>query len=150
MQRRLLDVLADPDAPDFWPLKLEIFKSEERERKQPTHPHPNGLYCKFYCFLKDKYLVSDPLGDDEAPLPKEEVEKITTLDECYTCTKLEVIDGVLYHKKQDSVKWFMIDREIPVMYPLELREYNAEQEFIEKYKSEFQKLGIKGPIAKSK
>ncbi|OLS19055.1 MAG: hypothetical protein HeimC2_43020 [Candidatus Heimdallarchaeota archaeon LC_2] len=145
MQRRLLDILADPDNPSNWPLKLDIFKSEEKERKILPHPHENGLLCKFYCHLKDQFLVSDPLGEEEKPLDEEKLLKITTIDECFQCIKLEIVDGMLYHNNDDEIKWFMIDREIPVMYPIELRDISQEQLFISNFKEQCENLGIKSP-----
>ena len=145
MQRRLLDILADPDNPNNWPLKLEIFKSEERERKILPHPHENGLLCKFYCHLKDQYLVTDPLGETEKPLSEDELLKISNINQCFNCIKLEIIDGMLYHNNDDEVKWFMIDREIPVMYPSELRDRSQEKIFISNFKDQCDNLGITSP-----
>lgn len=145
MQRRLLDILADPDNPLIWPLKLKIFKSEEKERKIIPHPHENGLFCKFYCHLKDEYLVSNPLQNDEKSLSQEDLDKITSFDQCTDCIKLEIIDGMLYHNQNKEIKWFIIDREIPVMYPLELRDVSQERLFIENYRDECAKLSIQKP-----
>ncbi|MHA2098628.1 MAG: hypothetical protein ACW99A_08065 [Candidatus Kariarchaeaceae archaeon] len=145
MQRRLLDILADPDNPSIWPLKLEIFKSEERDRKIIPHPHENGLLCKFYCHLKNEYLVSDPLGENEKALSVEDLNEISNFDQCTNCIKLEIIDGILYHNENKEIKWFIVDREIPVMYPLELRDISQERIFIENNKENCEKLGIKAP-----
>ncbi|MCH8906757.1 MAG: hypothetical protein IH840_06685 [Candidatus Heimdallarchaeota archaeon] len=145
MQRRLLDILADPDNPDNWPLELEVFKMEERKRKKLPHPHPNGLLCKFFCYLKKEYLVSNPLGDDEKPLDQDKLEKITNIDTCYNCIKDEIIDGVLYHNKDKELKWFIIDREIPVMFPENLRDVVQERIFHDKYPAEMKKMGIDKP-----
>jgi len=148
MQLRLLDILADPDQPDVWPLKLKIFKSEERERENLPHPHQStGLLCKFYCYTNKSYLVSDPLGDDEKTLSKDELDKVTDLDGCYTCIKQEVLDGVLYHEQDEKLKFFVIDREIPVMYPLELRDSSIEQNFINRYEQECKEMSINAPYS---
>ncbi|MCY3414742.1 MAG: hypothetical protein INQ03_24040 [Candidatus Heimdallarchaeota archaeon] len=147
MQYRLLDILADPDNPDHWPLKLNIFKTQTRERKQIPKPHANsGRFCKFYCFIKDSYLVSDPLGKDEKPLAAEQIDKIVTLNECNTCIKTEIVDGIIYHEYEDKTKWFIIDDEIPVMFPLALRDASQEKRFIEQYKDECAELGITEPF----
>ena len=46
MQYRLMDILADPDNPEIWPLKLKVFKSEKRERHNKPGPHEStGLLC---------------------------------------------------------------------------------------------------------
>lgn len=145
MQRRLMDILADPDNPSIWPLKLKIFKSDMRDRKIIPHPHENGLLCKFYCHLKDKFLVSDPLGDSEKSLPKDQLSKITNFEQCVECIKLEIIDGMIYHSENDEIKWFIIDREIPVMYPEELRDQSQERIFITNNKKECDDLGIVAP-----
>ncbi|MHA2089660.1 MAG: hypothetical protein ACW98K_02275 [Candidatus Kariarchaeaceae archaeon] len=145
MQRRLLDVLADPDNPDYWPLELKIIKSEMRDREVNPHPHENGLLCKFYCNTKNKYLVNNPLDDDETQKKKDELAAIVSLDECYECIKEEIIDGIVFHNKEESTKWFIIDREIPVMFPLELRDNDQEKKFIAKYKQECNDFGINKP-----
>ncbi len=148
MQFRLLDILADPDNPDIWPLKLEIFTSKEMVREIIPEPHKStARYCKFYCHTKDAYLVSNPLKDDEKTLDISEIEKIVSKDDCLNCLKTEVIDGILYHN-DDKLKWFIIDDEIPVMFPLELRDENQEIRFIEKYKSECKRIGITEPLKK--
>lgn len=143
MQLRLMDILADPDNPEQWPLKLKVFKSEIRNRKVKPHAHETtGLLCKFFCQKFEKFLVSDPLGKDEKTLPREELSKITALDTCYECVKEEIIDGILYHENEKRLKWFIIDREIPVMYPLELREKKMEEAFINRYEAECKDIGI--------
>lgn len=147
-QLRLLDILADPDESSKWPLKLEIFKSEMKDRKQIPRPHESsGLLCKFYCYRKDTYLVSDPLGDNEKILEKTELDKIVTLKECHECIREEIIDGLLYHGPDSDLKWFIIDKEIAVMYPLELRDPEQERKFIEKYPVEMKKFGIEEPYS---
>lgn len=147
MQFRLLDILADPDNPEIWPLKLEIFNSITKERKQFPKPHSTtNRYCKFYCYSKDKFLVSDPLGNEEKTLPQEEIEIFLSLDDCKECIKTEVTEGIIYHEKDEKRKWFIIDEEIPVMFPLNLRDKRQEKEFIEKFKTECQKLGIEKPF----
>ena len=147
-QLRLLDILADPDDPSKWPLKLKVFKSEIKDRKQIPRPHENsGLLCKFYCYRKNKYLVSDPLGDDEKLLEKSELDKIVTLKECHECIREEIIDGLLYHGEGSDLKWFIIDREIAVMYPLDIRDSEQERIFIERYPNEMKENGIKEPYS---
>ena len=147
-QLRLLDILADPDDPSKWPLKLKVFKSEIKDRKQIPRPHENsGLLCKFYCYRKNKYLVSDPLGDDEKLLEKSELDKIVTLKECHECIREEIIGGLLYHGEGSDLKWFIIDREIAVMYPLDIRDSEQERIFIERYPNEMKENGIKEPYS---
>jgi len=146
MQLRLLDILADPDNPKHWPLKLKVFKSEQREREKQPHPHDStGLLCKFYCHKYNAYLVEDPLGPNEKTKSKKELAEISTLDKCLSCIEEEVIDGVLYHEKEEKLKFFVIDREIPVMYPLELRDEAIEQNFINRYSEECKEMGINSP-----
>lgn len=145
MQRRLMDILADPDNPDYWPLKLEIFKSEMRKREKLPHPHENGILCKFYCHQQDKFLVIDPLGENEQSLSKDKIDKITVLQNCYECIKEEIIDGILYHIREEKIKWFIIDREIPVMFPIDLRDVKQERKFISNYKADCAKLKINKP-----
>ncbi len=146
MQVRILDILADPDKPDVWPLKLKVFKSEMRERENLPHEYGStGLLCKFYCHRNEAFLVSDPLGEDENPLEKEELDKITNLEKCHECIKEEVIDGVLYHEDGGSMKFFVVDREIAVMYPMELRDGSIEQNFINRYPAECKEMGIEAP-----
>ena len=143
MQLRLMDILADPDNPSIWPLKLKIFKSIEKERNVKPHPHDTtGLLCKFYCKKYETFLVTDPLGENEKTLSNDKLDEITNLEKCYSCISTEVIDGIIYHEKNEKLKWFIIDREIPVMYPLNLREKKMEEDFITRYKSECDKLGI--------
>ena len=72
----------------------------------------------------------DERGKEICRLIGSELAKITNLDGCFTCIKQEVIDGVLFHEKDAVMKFFVIDREIPVMYPLELRDASIEQNFI--------------------
>lgn len=146
MQIRLMDILADPDNPEFWPLKLKVFKEEKRERNSKPHPHDStGLLCKFYCKKFDEMLVKNPLGDNEETLSKEELKEVTTLETCYKCIEDEIIDGILYHEEEDELKFFVIDREIPVMYPLELRDNGIEQNFINRYPEQCEEMGITKP-----
>ncbi len=129
-----MDILADPDDPDQWPLKLKILKEEKREIEKTPMPHEStGLLCKFYCYRKDKYLVSDPLGKNEKVLPNEELSKIVTLDECYECIKTEVLDGILYHDNKGERKWFIVFDGIAVMHGLEERNTRVENAFFRKY-----------------
>ena len=100
------------------------------------------MLCKFYCHLKDEYLVGDPLGDNEKPLSKDELEKIVSFDDCTDCIKLEIIDGIIYHENFEKLKWFIIDREIPVLFPVELREKKTEKDFLKRYAKETSELGI--------
>jgi uncharacterized protein YbaR (Trm112 family) len=137
-----MDILADPDNPEYWPLKIEIFKSELRERKTKPHPHENGLLCKFFCNKKEEYLVSDPLGKNEKTLTQDKLREIATIDQCYECIKEEIIDGIIYHNREEKLKWFIIDREIPVMFPADLRDIKQENEFIANYTDECTKLNI--------
>jgi len=142
-----MDILADPDNPNHWPLELKVFKSEQRERQEKPHPHDStGLLCKFFCKKFDSFLVNDPLGENEKTKSKEELADITDLKTCYSCIEEEVIDGVLYHQKEDELKFFVIDREIPVMYPIELRDNEIEQNFINRYPDECKELGIVKPF----
>jgi len=147
-QLRLLDILADPDDPSKWPLKLKVFKSESKDRKQIPRPHESsGLLCKFYCYRKDSYLVTDPLGENEKILEQSELDKIVNLTECHECIQEEIVDGLLYHGEDSDLKWFIIDREIAVMYPLEIRDAEQERKFIEKYLDEMKKFGIEEPYS---
>jgi len=145
LQRRLLDILADPDNPDNWPLELKVFKMEERDRKKLPHPHPNGLLCKFFCYLKKEYLVSDPLGESEKPLDPDKIAKMVNIDTCYKCIRDEIIDGVLYHNNNKELKWFILDREIPVMFPENMRDIPQERIFYDKYSVEMKQMGIEKP-----
>ena len=136
--------LADPDQPDNWPLKLNILKSEERERSHEPTPHKeNGLLCKFYCYRKDAFLVSNPLEDNELQLTKDQLARIIKFEECLICFKTEVIDAVLYHDKETPRKWFFVDREIAVMYPLELRDKKQEKAFFERHPKIVDELKLK-------
>lgn len=56
----------------------------------------------------------------------------------------------MYHEKDPKLKWFIIDREIPVLYPIELRDDKQEMDFIKKYKDEMNKFNISEPYNKSK
>jgi len=139
-----MDILADPDNTDFWPLKLISFNSEIRERKTRAKPHSNsGLLCKFYCEKNQSFLVTDPLEDNEKILPQDKLDAITTLEKCYQCSEEEIIDGIIYHHFEDNIKWFIIDREIAVLFPTNLRDTAQEETFINKYTEECEKLGIK-------
>lgn len=146
MQKRLLDILADPDNPDIWPLKLKVFKSEKRERKSfPRTYGESGRLCRFYCYRNDELLVKNPLADNETFLTQEAVSKLVTLDDCKECFSEEIIDGIIYHEEGDSLKWFIIDQEIPVMFPVSLRDEAQEKKFIKRYENECGKLGIVYP-----
>ncbi len=144
MQLRLLDVLADPDKPERWPLQLKVLKSETRTRSVDPIPHKeSGLLCRFYCARKSKYLVENPLQEDERVKSKDELEKIVSFDECLTCWKEEIIDGVLYFTLTDSSKrYFIVDREIAVMYPDELRDPKQEKAFFDRYPDIIQELNL--------
>ncbi len=149
MKRRLMDILADPDNNEIWPLKLLVFKSRIEAPKIDPKPHEStGLYCKFYCHKKDKFLVTDPNGENEKTLPREELDKIVKFDECKECNKEVIEEAVIYHNHNDEIKWFPVIDEITVMYPLELREYKYEIKFLKKHHDELKKLGITKPIAK--
>ena len=88
-----MDILADPDNPEIWPLKLKVFKSEKRERNNKPGPHEStGLLCKFYCYKFDSMLVNDPLSENEKTKEKAELDKITNYNTCLECIEEEVID----------------------------------------------------------
>ncbi len=146
MQLRLLDILADPDNPQNWPLEIVVFKSEYRERSKRPIPHPEtGLYCKFYCAKKKRYLVNNPLGEQEKTLPKHEIEKIVTYEECTKCFEEEIIDAILLYKDENGLRYFIVDREIPVMYPDSLRDRKQERAFFNRYRDRIKELGINMP-----
>ena len=143
MQIRLLDVLADPDMPTRWPLKLKIIESVERERSRHPPPHKEtGLLCKFYCAKEQKYLVTNPLQDDEKTLPKEELNKIAMLEKCLQCMKTEIVNGILYYDIDKKKKWFLVDREIAVMYALDLRDKKQEERFFKKFPTVFEEMNL--------
>ena len=53
---------------------------------------------------------------------------------------------VLYYLKfNDKLKFFVVDREIPVMYPLELRDKEIEGNFINRNKADCEKMNISKP-----
>ena len=146
MQYRLMDILADPDNPEIWPLKLKVFKSEKRERNNKPGPHEStGLLCKFYCYKFDSMLVNDPLSENEKTKEKAEINKITNYNTCLKCIEEEVIDGVIFHNQNDKLKFFVVDREIPVMYPLELRDKEIEGNFINRNTVDCEKMNISKP-----
>lgn len=101
--------------------------------------------CKFYCYYKNEFLVSDPLGDEEKSLPLEMIDKLVSLDDCKNCFSEEIIDGIIYHEK-GGMKWFIIDDEIPVMFPLELRDGKQEEKFIKKFGDDCKEMGITKPF----
>ncbi len=143
MQYRLLDILADPDNPDHWPLSIKILLSKEEERENNPIPHQEtGLYCKFYCSRKQKYLVSNPLSDNEHVLPPEQLSEIATISDCNKCFEEEIIDAIIFHDYGNVRKFFIVDREIPVMYPLELRDKKQERAFYNRYPDAFKELGL--------
>ena len=47
--------------------------------------------------------------------------------------------------KNDKLKFFVVDREIPVMYPLELRDKEIEGNFINRNKADCEKMNISKP-----
>lgn len=143
MQFRLLDILADPDNPNNWPLKIKILRSENRNRSKEPYPHDEtGLYCKFYCARKQAYLVENPLEEDEKPLSKDELMEIVTIEECKVCYQEEIIDAILFHENEGRVRYFIVDREIPVMYPDNLRDPKQEIAFFKRYPEEANWLEI--------
>ncbi len=103
--------------------------------------------CKFYCYYKNEFLVSDPLGDNEKSLPLEKIDQLVNLDDCKKCFSEEIIDGIIYHETK-GLKWFIIDDEIPVMFPLELRDVPQEKKFIKKFRDECKEMGITKPFNK--
>ncbi|RMG31607.1 MAG: hypothetical protein D6732_14720 [Methanobacteriota archaeon] len=146
MQFRLLDILADPDNPRNWPLEIEVFKSEKRERSKKPIPHSEtGLLCKFYCSRKKKFLVEDPLEPEEKTLPKSEINQVVSFEECLRCFEEEIVDAILYFEHKGKVRYFIVDREIPVMYPDSLRDAKQEKAFFYRYSDEIAKLGIMMP-----
>lgn len=148
MQKRLMDILADPDDPNIWPLKLKVFKSEMRDRETMPQVHSSTKrLCKFYCYYKNEYLVSDPLGEEEKSLPLENIELLVSLDDCKNCFSEEIIDGIIFHEEKE-LKWFIIDDEIPVMFPLELRDIKQEEKFIKNFSDECKEMGINKPFNK--
>ncbi len=141
MQLRLLDILADPDNPEIWPLKIKILKSEKRERKKYPLPHQEtGLYCKFYCAKNQAYLVDNPLQDNEKTKSENQIKEIAKLEDCRSCFELEIIDAIIYHNNGEALKFFIVDREIPVMYPNDLRDKKQEESFFKRYPDALEKL----------
>lgn len=144
MQLRLLDILADPDEPNRWPLKLHVIDSEIRTREHKPIPHKEtNRLCKFYCARKDKFLVNDPLQDGETTLPTQEIDAIISLDECYECITTEIVNGILYYDLPSTRKWFLVDREIAVMYPANLRDIKQEKAFFAKHPNIQNELHLK-------
>ena len=143
MQIRLLDILADPNTKD-WPLKLHIFKKVTKEREIEAPPYEEtGLYCRFYCAKNNVFFVKNEQGEEKR-IPKEKWDKKITIEECKECIKEEIIEGVLISERKDGEKqWFPIVDEIPVMFPDELRDKGIDARFMEKYKEELKKIGIK-------
>jgi len=143
MQIRLMDILADPDNPDIWPLKLRILREETREVNTKPFPHKStNLLCKFYCYKEGKYLVNDPLGENEKTLSPEEIAKISSLDKCYECIKTEVQDGIIYHDKNEKRKWFIVFDGIAVMHGKANRNSRVEGAFFQKYPEIRQEMNL--------
>lgn len=149
MQLRLLDILADPDDPSRWPLDIHVITQETRERTTELIPHKStGLLCKFYCARKKEFLVSDPLGDNEKTLSSTELNEIVTFDECKTCVEDEIIDAIIFYDVNGTKKWFLVDREIAVMYPLNLRDPKQEKAFFNRHKGIFENLNLSYDIVR--
>jgi uncharacterized protein YbaR (Trm112 family) len=143
MQLRLLDILADPDDSSRWPLKIHIINKETRKRENKPVPHEStNLLCKFYCAKNGEFLVSDPLGENETTLEKSKLDKIVKLGECYDCIKDEITEAIIYTEVEGKIKWFIVDREIAVMYPLNLRDRKQEESFFRKHPGVFEVLNL--------
>ena len=117
MKFRLMDLLACPMCKKF-PLKLIIFKMENRER-----PKSLPSKCPLYCALKSGW-VKDVNPSDE---------------ECLECFSKEVVEGLIIC--EDCYRWYPIIDEIPHMLPDDQRimDPDEELEFMRKWLEKFPK-----------
>ncbi|MDH5816190.1 MAG: Trm112 family protein [Candidatus Nezhaarchaeota archaeon] len=115
MKLRLMDLLACPMCKKF-PLKLLIFKIEERDR-----PKELPSKCPLYCAFKSGWVK------DVKP----------TDDECLDCFSKEVVEGLIIC--DGCYRWYPIIDEIPHMLPDDLRlmDPDEELEFMRKWINKF-------------
>jgi len=114
---RLMDLLACPMCKKF-PLKLIIFKMEDREK-----PKSLPSKCPLFCVFKGGW-VKDINPSDE---------------ECLECFSKEVVEGLIIC--EDCYRWYPIIDEIPHMLPDDLRvmDPNEELEFMRRWLEKFPK-----------
>ncbi len=117
MMYMTVDLLACPYCKDeSFPLELCVLEEREVERELPNLEKP---YCELYCAFKRKFL-KDMSEEERKNLP------------CEKCAMRDIYTGVLFCNK--CGRWYPIIEGIPHMLPDELRNYQHDKEFFEKYK----------------